>query len=77
MLDSDSEDIHGMDDDAGDEQGPLRTGHWTSTSSHYVYMVDTPKEDNDEQQKDATKGCPLEKQSKQWHKRRSKSCLDM
>ena len=38
-------------------------------------MVDTPKEDDDEERKDATKGCPLEKQSKQQRKRRSKSYL--
>ena len=29
MLDFDSEDIDGMDDDAGDEEEPLPTGHWT------------------------------------------------
>ena len=49
MLDFDSEDIDGMDDDAGDEQEPLPTGHWTPTSSHDVYMVDTPKENDDEE----------------------------
>ena len=38
-------------------------------------MVDTPKEDDGEERKDATKGCPLEKQSKWRRKRRSKSCL--
>ena len=32
MLVFDSEDIDGMDDDAGDEQEPLPTGHWTPTS---------------------------------------------
>ena len=46
MLDSDSEDIDGRDDDAGDEQEPLPTGHWTATSSYDIYMVDTPKEGN-------------------------------
>ena len=55
MLDFDSEDIDGMDDDAGDKQEPLPTGHWTPTSSHDVYMVDTPKENNDEERKDAAK----------------------
>ena len=64
MLDFDSEDIDDMDDDAGDKQEPLPIGHWTPTSSHDVYMVDTPKEKDDEEQKDATKGCPLKKQSK-------------
>ena len=43
MLDFDSEDMDGMDDDVGDEEEPLPTGHWTPTSSHDVYMVDTPK----------------------------------
>ena len=62
MLDFDSEDIDGMDDDAGDEQEPLPIGHWMPTSAYDVYMVDTPKENNDEEQKDATKGCSLEKQ---------------
>ena len=38
-------------------------------------MVDTPKENDDEERKDATKGCSLEKQSKRRRKRRSKSCL--
>ena len=75
MLDFDFEDIDGMDDDARDEQEPLPTGHWTPTSSHDVYMVDTPKENDHEEQKDAMKGCPLEKQSKRRRKRRSKSRL--
>ena len=46
MLDFYSEDIDGMDDDAGDEEEPLPTGHWTATSSYDIYMVDTPKEGN-------------------------------
>ena len=46
MLDFDSEDIDDMDNDAGDEQEPLPTRHWTLTSSYDVYMVDTPKEGN-------------------------------
>ena len=54
MIDFDSEDIDGMDDDAGEEQEPPPTGRWTATSSYDIYMVDTPKEDNDEGQKDAT-----------------------
>ena len=37
MLDFDSEDIDGMDDDAGDEEEPLPTGHWTATSSYDIY----------------------------------------
>ena len=46
MLDFDSEDIDGMDDDAGEEQEPPPTGRWTATSSYDIYMVDTPKENN-------------------------------
>ena len=64
MLDSGSEDIHGMDDDAGEEQEPSPTGRWTATSSHDIYMVDTPKENNDEERKDASEDSPLEKQPK-------------
>ena len=49
MLDFDSEDIDGMDDDAGDNQEPAPTRYWTATPSHDVYMVDTPKgSDNEE-----------------------------
>ena len=75
MLDFDSKDIDSMDNDAGDEQEPLPTGHWTPTSSYDVYMVDTPKENDDEERKDAAKGCSLKKQSKRRRKRRSKFCL--
>ena len=64
MLDFDSEDIDGMDDDVGDEQKPVPTGHWPATPSYDVYMVDTPKEDDDEERKDAPRACSLEKQSK-------------
>ena len=71
MLDFDSEDIEGMDDDAGDEEEPLPTGHWTATSSYDIYMVDTPKEGNG----DGTTGDdPSKKQPKRRHqRRRSKS----
>src|SRR4051812_14195145 len=44
MLNFDSKDIDGMDDDAGDEQEPPPTRHWKATSSYDIYMVDTPKE---------------------------------
>ena len=64
MLDFDSGDIDGMDDDAGEEQEPPPTGRWTTTSSYDIYMVDTPKENNGEEQKDATEDNPLEKQPK-------------
>ena len=43
MLDFSSEDIDGMDGDAGDEQEPPPTGRWIATSSYDIYMVDTPK----------------------------------
>ena len=63
-LDFDSEDIDGMDDDAGDEQEPPPTGRWTATSSYNIYMVHTPKENNGEERKDATEDNPLKKQPK-------------
>ena len=61
MLDFDSEDIDGMDDDAGDEEEPLPTGHWTATSSYDIYMVDTPKEGNGDE---TTEDDPSKKQPK-------------
>ena len=64
MLNFDSEDIDGMNDDAGEEQEPPPTGHWTSTSSYDIYMVDTPKEDNDKDKKDPVEDKPPEKQPK-------------
>ena len=75
MLDFGSEDIDGMDDDAGDEQEPPPTGRWTPTSSYDVYMMDAPKDD-DEERKDAPKACSLERQSKRRRTRRPKSRLD-
>ena len=44
VLNFDSGDIDSMDDDAGDTDEPTPIGHWTATSSHDVYMVDTLKE---------------------------------
>ena len=44
LLDFDSEDIDGMDDDAGEEQEPAPVGRWKATSSYDIYMVDTPKD---------------------------------
>ena len=38
MLDFDSEDIDGMDDDAGEEQEPPPTRRWTATSSYDIYI---------------------------------------
>ena len=60
MLDFDSEDIDGMDADEGDDQEPAPTGHGTTTSSNDVYMVDTPKRNDDEEQRDATRDRSLE-----------------
>ena len=71
MLDFDSEDIDGMDEDAGDEQEPPPTGRWTATSSYDIYMVDTPKEGDGDK---ATEDNPSKKQSKhRRQRRRSKS----
>ena len=50
-----------MDDDAGDKQEPLPTGNGTPTSSHDVYMVDTPKEGNGDE---ASADDPSKKQPK-------------
>ena len=71
MLDFDSEDIDGMDDDAGDEQEPSPTGRWTATSSYDIYMLDTPKAgDGEEKMEDG----PSKKQPKRRRqRRRSKS----
>ena len=65
-----------MDADEGDEQETAPVGHWTTTSSHDVCMVDTPKGSNDEDQKGATRDRSLEKQSKQRRKRCAKPHLD-
>ena len=59
MLEFDSEDIDGMDADEGDDQEQAPIGHWKSTSSYDIYMVDAPKDD-DEERKDAPKACSLE-----------------
>ena len=69
MLDFDSEDIDGMDDDAGEEQEPPPIGRWAATSSYDIYMVDTPKEDNGDDKKDPVEDKPPQKQPKhrcQW-----------
>ena len=76
MLDYDFKDINGMDDDAGDDQEPAPTGHWKTTQTHDVYMVDTPKGSDDEEQRGAAKDNPADKQPKRRRKRRPKSCLD-
>ena len=75
MLVLDSEEIDGMDADEGDAEEPVPVGPWNATSSYDVYMVDAPKDD-DEERKDAPKACSLEKQSKRRRKRRPKSRPD-
>ena len=67
MLDYDSEDIDGMDDDAGDDQEPAPTGHWKATSSYDIYMVDIPKDGNGE---GAAEDDPSKKQPKHRRQRR-------
>ena len=76
MLDFDSEDIDGMDADEGDDQEPAPIGHWKATSSYDIYMVDTPKRSNDEDQKGATRDRSLEKQPKRRRKRHARPHLD-
>ena len=76
MLDFDSEDIDGMDDDVGDEHEPAPIGHWKATSSYDIYMVDTPNEGNGGEisEHDPSKKQP--KRRRQWHRskpRQSKS----
>ena len=65
-----------MDADGGDDQEPAPIGHWKATSSYDVYMVDTPKRNDNEDQKGATRDRSLEKQPKRRRKRRSKPHLD-
>ena len=75
-LDYDSEDIDGMDEDAGEEevQNPPFTGRQTATSSYDVYMVVAPKENSGDDKEDPAEDKPSEIQSKHWHqRRRSKS----
>ena len=63
MLDFDSEDIDGMDDDAREEQEPPPLGRWTTTSSYDIYMANTPKEDKGDK-KDTTEDKPSEQKPK-------------
>mgnify|MGYP005845018679 CR=1 FL=1 len=77
MLDYGSEDIDGMDDDAGEEkqaENPPFTGRWTATSSYDVYMVDTPEETNNDDKEDPVEDKPPETQlRRRRQRRRSKS----
>ena len=71
MLYFNSEDIDGMDDDAGDDQELAPTGHWKATSSYDIYMVDTLKEGDGN---GTTEDEPSKKQPKRRRqRRRSKS----
>ena len=71
MLDFDSEDIYGMDTDAGDDEEPAPIRPWKATSSYDIYMVDTPKEGNGD---GTMEDDPSKKQPKrQRQRRRSKS----
>ena len=63
MLDYDSDDIDGMDVDAGGDREPPPTGRWTATSSYDIYMVDKPKEDNGDK-KDTMEDKPLGQKQK-------------
>ena len=66
MLDYDSEDIDSMDDDVGEEdtQNPPFTGHRAATSSYVVYLVDAPKENNGDNEKDPVEDNTPETQPK-------------
>ena len=66
MLDYNSEGIDGMDDDAEEEQAqnPPFIGGWTTTPSYDVYMVDTPKENGNDDKEDSIEDKHPEIQSK-------------
>ena len=81
MLDYGSEDIDSMDDDAGEEQAenPPFTERWTATSSYDVYMVDTPKEGNGDNEKVSIEDKPPEiqpKRRRQWRCSKSRRGKD-
>ena len=67
VLDFDSEDINGMDDDAGELQEPPLIGRWTATSSYDIYMVDTLKKTNGDE---ATEDNPSGEETKHGRFRR-------
>ena len=67
VLDFEFEDIDGMDDDAGDVQEPPLTGRWTATSSYDIYMVESPKETNDDE---ALEDNPSRKKAKHGRRQR-------
>ena len=79
MLDYDSGDIDGMDDDAKEQQSqnPSFTERWTPTSTYDVYMVDTPKEDDGNGRKDPVEDKPADAPpNHRRQRRRSKSRRD-
>src|SRR3954465_14967194 len=76
ILDFGSEDFDGMDDEDGDELEPALIGYWTSTPPNDVFMVDTPKGNDNEEKGDEKRGKPSEKQSKRRRRRRAKPRLD-
>ena len=72
MLDYVSEDIDVMDDDADAEpsQVPPIIGHWTTTSTYDVYMVDTPDKKDDEDDQNPNEDKPVDEPPKRRHQRR-------
>ena len=62
MLDYASEDINGMDNNDGAKSGqnPSITGHWMTTATYDVYMVDTPKKKDDDGTQDPIEDKPVE-----------------
>ena len=72
MLDYDYEDIDGMDDDAGDDQEPAPTGHWKTTSSYDIYMVDIPKVGNGEEKAEEDSSKKQPKRRRQRHRSKSR-----
>ena len=76
MLDYDSKDIDGMDDDAGDDQEQAPNGRRKATPAHNVYIVDTPKGSDNEEKRDVAKDNSPNKQTKRRRKRRPKTGID-
>ena len=56
------------------ETNKAKTRRWTATSTYDVYMVDTPKKDDDDGRQDSIEDKPIEAPSKhRRQRRRSKS----
>ena len=81
MLDYGSEDIDGMNDDAGEEEAqnlPF-TGRWTATSSYDIYMVDAPKENSSDDKENPVEDEPPKMEPKhrhQWCRSKSRRSKD-